>query len=815
MKRENVKAEKWKQCFTTAISLLIILTVFWTAVLSGHAETVVDKPVNFVLVLDCSGSMWKENDKGGLTEQSAKMFVDKLQHENTNLSIIVLGCDYSEENPFDIGSDDPDSVNRVKVAFPLQDISSEEARNNAKEIIAKEVGRKNEDELTMTPIGYALQAAISVLQEGKADNDHAAIILLSDGRMEGQDDGYNIDSENIAHDYYSVDEATQTAADNNWPIYAMELNYTKGNKEGNGLPGVGYHLMREKIPEVTGTDPLELTSSKQAEELFMKIIKDYYNVGGQGPDPVELNKPYGFHIDELTVESTISITGDINKVESLNLESPSKTKNYELNETTSSSREDVLVVEDGYIVLTLLVPDPGDWTLTIEGEGTYQYSLSVISLQESNLQLHASKEGGEIGRGTTVEFTASYIYNDHQFESEDLYRNHPAKLVIKGIESLEMKANDSNYNTSYTFDKAGSYTVFVRVEDDIFRQGYKDSGQFVFTIENAAPVVAGGIPDQDVDVGKELSIKNVDDLFSDPEGDQITFSFDAPPESGIKETGISGGMMKLKTGKRAGEYEVRILASDGSETAEIPFKITVNNHPLERIGAESIDIGLVVDNPDNNTKEITWDDLFTDPDGYAPDVSIEKVNNKGINVNDIPNGVSFSATEKGNADFIIRASDANDPNVTEIVTIHISANTKLGAFIDRIIPILLKVAGLIIFIVIILLILFYRRYRNYGFWSINNQEVKVYKFDFAKKKSFRLDELLIAVGEPSGFGNNVRISVGTNLNKKVYIENLNQVNLAKINGNPISTKEGKKVELKKENVIFLSNAGVNVTLVRH
>ena len=136
-------------------------------------------------------------------------------------------------------------------------------------------------------------------------------------------------------------------------------------------------------------------------------------------------------------------------------------------------------------------------------------------------------------------------------------------------------------------------------------------------------------------------------------------------------------------------------------------------------------------------------------------------------MNDIPNGVSFSATEKGNADFIIRASDANDPNVTEIVTIHISANTKLGAFIDRIIPILLKVAGLIIFIVIILLILFYRRYRNYGFWSINNQEVKVYKFDFAKKKSFRLDELLIAVGEPSGFGNNVRISVGTNLNKKV------------------------------------------------
>ena len=817
MKRKHGKSRRQESIFVRIASLLMTLltisAVLGTTAIPVQAETEIEKPVNFVLVLDCSGSMWGGNDLDKLTQKSANMFVDMLQHENTNLSIIVMGSDYGSK-AFDIGSEDPGSRNRVKVAFPLQDISSQEARREAKKIIVEETDHQEEG--TMTPLGYALQAANSVLEDSGTDINHAAIILLSDGQVDGQSDGYNLDTKNIAHDYYSVDDATQTAANNKWPIYAMELNYSKKNRDGDGRPGVGYHIMREKIPETTGTDPLELTSSDQARALFEEIIARFYGIDVTPPMPVKTNETYPFHVDQLTVESTISITGDITKVTNLQINSPSTTKELDVSAGSEESNDHVLSVEDGYLVLTFLVPESGDWNLTIEGEGKYEYKLSLISLQESNLQLHATKEGGDIDRGTKVDFTASYIYKDHQFESESLYKDHPAKLWIKGIEPVDMESNEYNYHASYTFDKAGSYEVYARVEDNMFRQGYKDSGTFTFTVENQAPVVAGSIQDQSVDVGKDLPAFNVAERFSDPEEDSLTFSLEAPPESGIKGNVTSDGSMTIKAGIRGGEFEVKVIASDGSESAELPMKITVVQHPLELVQGDKVDIVLLTDDSEKNTEEIEWKDLFFDPDGYAPEVVVEEVSNKGIEKTEIDGGLSFRAPGKGSAEYLVRAVDANDPDITVTVTVYVSAKSKIAVFISRFKRVLLGLIGILFVIFAVYMVVFHKRYLNYGSWDINDElDIPVFSYRSAKKPSFKLDSLLNDIGEPSGFGN-VTISVGTNINKKVYVENLNQVDVAVIDGlNIDNNKDGKKMEFKHGMIIHLEHAGTIVDLIRH
>ena len=818
--RNRIQTILWRM--TVVFTLLMI--ALRPLSLQTYANTVIGKPVNFVMVLDCSESMWT-NDKDGLTKKSALMFIDELPHENVNLSIIVFGCDYGEE-AFDIGIDDPDCRNRVKVAFPLQDISTMEAREKAQKAIETETSRQEDG--TLTPIGYALQAAVSVLEDAGTEEDHAAIILLSDGRLKGQIDGDGVDELGIAHNYYSVNDATQRAADKKWRIYAMELNYHGKTKEGNGLDGVAYSLMREKIPRTTGTDPLELTSSDQALDLFQSIMKKYYGTVPVSTTSIQMNDPYSFFIDEWTAESTISIFGDVDKIEKLNLRYPVNGQvipgelSIDISEGSRRIGDYIISVNEGYIALTLLVPEPGSWVLTVEGNGKYRYRISRIALQECNLQIESDRESGEVDRGTTVNFSASFVYNDILFESEDLYSNKKAELKIKkgnnGTETAEMTPSKSNYSASYSFDKAGSYTVYVHVNGNMFRNGYKESGEFTYTVKNAPPVVIenGKIDDQKTYVGKNLPAINVAELFSDPDGDPLSFRLEVPEESEIDFRVTNDGRMTIMPGNRSGVFTVKAVASDEASTEDISFTISVENHPVELLTEEKIDVSLVTKKSEkdvtNDSYTIKWDETFKDPDGNIPEINVQGASNEIIK-NDIDGGITFTALKPGKAEYQIIATDANDPAEKKTVTVSITAKSEFGDLIKSILPFVLVFVVAIMGICFTLILLLHDRHLNYGKWLINGKSYYVSNEDVAKGASFFLDDLLKAIGQPSGFGN-VKVCAGTTFKKKVYIENLNQIDSATLDGIEIKNENGKKMELSIGKVFCLQNGDEMVTLKR-
>ena len=145
-----------------------------------HADTVKDDTtIDFVLVLDCSGTM-RDNDPEHWTEAAAKQFVNILGTENVRLAVIAMGHDYGND-AYPVGQSDPQSRNRVKVAFPLTKIGDNEQKKEAKDIIHEVTS--DETRGTMTPIGYALQAAYEILDEGEAADGQAAVIVRNGGRF--------------------------------------------------------------------------------------------------------------------------------------------------------------------------------------------------------------------------------------------------------------------------------------------------------------------------------------------------------------------------------------------------------------------------------------------------------------------------------------------------------------------------------------------------------------------------------------------------------------------------------------------------------
>lgn len=216
---------------------------------------------DFVLVLDESGTM-EGADPDNMCDSAAKMFIDMLPAENARLSIVAFGIDYGSEAAALPENYNGNGKNKVKVVFPLTDITEQSAKDQAKQAIAasREAAKNANKNNTESPVAYALAAANQLLDDGGSADDNAAIILMSDGRISGQtsDDQYD---EGL--NYHTVDEQANISKDHSRPIYCIELNMD-GENDGNSYAGkVGRNAMRAVIPGITGTEAITLDDGKR------------------------------------------------------------------------------------------------------------------------------------------------------------------------------------------------------------------------------------------------------------------------------------------------------------------------------------------------------------------------------------------------------------------------------------------------------------------------------------------------------------------------------------------------------------------------
>ena len=799
-----------------------------------HADTVKDDTtIDFVLVLDCSGTM-RDNDPEHWTEAAAKQFVNILGTENVRLAVIAMGHDYGND-AYPVGQSDPQSRNRVKVAFPLTKIGDNEQKKEAKDIIHEVTS--DETRGTMTPIGYALQAAYEILDEGEAADGQAAVILLSDGQVDGQTDYVERGNKK---DFKSIDDACDRCSDRGWKIYGMELNYAGENKEGEGFGGIAYHQMRENIPGRTETEPFEV---KSAEDASQKLLEIYTNYMGKKPPepPVPFTDKKEFTVGEMTAELSLILEGDISLLDSVELVSPKGTTR-EIYETAKGDVDEKLrkvYYSDRSVVITMIMPEEGDWTLLLHGkEGisiTMQYTS--VSLNEMNLVLTSDRDGsGADYSGQEVNFTASFEYAGIPYESAEFYKNNPAKLIV-GDEKVEMESSQKGYEVSYTFLKKGTYETYAQVDSNFFKDGYRKSGTLSFNIENTQTKAKGEIPEQTCGIMESTQPIDLKQYFDAGDGDDLTFEVRKSQRDDFDYNLTQDGKLTLKAMNTSKLFKLTAVASDGSgeKGAEQKIVFRVTNQPLKLIkemtnNKETIELVVGAgdasernltsgdDGSASDTKVLKWSEYFSDPDGAVPEVRILEDKNDGIvTYEQTDDGVTFRALNAGEAQYTIVAIDGNAGDVSQFFMLDITAETVLGRFAGKYkVPltalVILVIAGAIG------LILNFTGRKIYGVWDIDcdghyEKDIILSSYKCGKKAKAEIDRILSDLGMEPGFPK-ACLKAGNQFGKKIYASNLENMDAVFYNDMPIDDFKKKPVEIRVGGSLTLERDGRNVTFSR-
>ena len=806
------------------ILAVLIAAVLLTAgpVVPLHADTVKDDTtIDFVLVLDCSGTM-RDNDPERWTEAAAKEFVNILGTENVRLAVIAMGHEYGND-AYPVGQSDNWSRNRVKVAFPLQNIGGSGEKSEAKEIIHDVTNQ--ESGKTMTPIGYALQAAYEILEEGEAADDNAAVILLSDGQVDGQTD--YVERGNTK-DFKSIDDACDRCADHGWKIFGMELNYEKANKEGDGFPGIAYHQMRENIPQRTGTEPFEVTSAEEAANKLREIYNTYMGNEPSPPEPFTDKKD--FEVGEMTAEQTLILNGDISLLESVELESPSGTTK-EIYESAKGDVDEKLrkvYFSDKSVIIKMIMPDEGDWTLLLHGKKGISITMeySSVSLNEMNLVLTSDKDGsGTDYSGQEVNFTAHFEYAGIPYESTEFYKNNPAKLMA-GNEEVEMESSPSGYEVAHTFLTKGTYDTYAQVDSDFFKDGFRKSGTISFNIENTQTKTKGEIPEQTCGIAASTQPIDLTQYFDAGDGDELTYEVRKNARDDFDYDLTPDGKLTLKSKSTSKLFKLSAVATDGSgeKGAEQKIEFRVTNQPIQLAkplenNTEKIDLTVGSDDSENSgTKVIRWSEYFSDPDGTAPDVRILEDENEGVvTYEQTDEGVTFKALKAGAAKYTIVAIDGNAGDVSQFFMLDISADTAMGRFVENHrIPITLLAVLLIAGIVG--LILNFTGRKIYGVWDITSggqmeNDIQLSSYKSAKGSKAEIDRILSDLGLETGFPK-ACLKAGNQFGKKIFACNLGNMDNIYYNDMPVDDFKKKQVEIKVGGSLTLERDGRTVTFTR-
>lgn len=809
--------------FLMVFIILILLTAKNT-----FADTVSNEStVDFVLVVDCSGSM-SINDPNGLTAEAAKMFVNKLPTDKVRLSIVAMGDDYKDK-AYPIGQADPNSARRVQEVFKLQDIADQNKKDQAASVvndITKQMG-------AYTPLGYALQAATEILDEGKAAKGNAAIILISDGQVDGETDyGSN------KKEFKSIDTATALAADSDWPIYCMELNYKKENKKGDGLPGVAYHQMRENIPAKTGTKPIELTSADEAEKAFDEILKRFFGEGVKWQEGTgSVNKPFTFKVEEFTAETTVTVTCDTSKIVNMELSHGGNTETYQVENGSQNLTDRVIHVEKTFLTIKMVTPDEGDWTLTVYGPENAEFDWTAISIREMDLQLSSPDTGGKVSvtKGTTVNFTAGFAYKGKPYNFEKFYKNHPAQFCVEGGETVQMTADGAGYKASYIFNKEGSYRVYAIVEDPLFRGGSKKSGVLTYYVDNNETIAKGTIPDQEAAVRGSTAPIDLTPYFDSQDGDTLTYHLVPDRTADYKGDISKDGKLVLTAGEQSKTFTVGVEAGDGTAGDKVlqEFTFTVTNQPVELIGEDVINIDLIVDADNasgfilNMAKaegsssgcEFKWDDYFVDPDGTKPIIRVFENTNSGIERDEREDGMSLKAGKACSAEYNVIAIDGNDMKTQKLLTINVHAASATGAAVDKVkIPLTILIA--IFVALIVLLVVMFGGRKIYGNWDVStsagdSEEDRVLgSLKSGKKAHVRVDLILRDLRMETGLGK-VELAAGVTPSGKVFLTKFDELDNVEIDGTDVEDlKKEKKISIRPGSTIVLTKEGFSVTLER-
>lgn len=470
--------------------VILLALLIWIACFAGieaSAENE-DNTVDFVLVLDCSGSM-NTSDNEMMSIEAAKCFLDLIPIENARVGIVGFGPNWGEESYV---YEKNGTVRDLTVyggthtiqAYPLSYVSEEE-KQGVKDTITEIMSQRDDE--SYTTVGYALQAAMDMLEENDTPSDQACVILMSDGRLTDTVSDLDLYEEDGIRHSHSLDGALEQATAKGWPIYCIELAFDADSEHqiNKWLIPTGTYQMN-RIAEETGGKKVTAVDEKQMIELLTEVFQRF--IRGEGDENnstldrevVEIQDGQAtgeIAVESMTAEMDIIIEGQgladgemladsVDRIEIINPEGTSVTYSK-----TEYSESRMITFEDGYIMAKLVQPKEGTWKVVVHGTNGVSIQFTKIAMHELNLMLRTQENKTSVGKGDEIEFLANFYYNDNAMSSGTFYTDYAAYLenVDTHEKLIDMTGEENRYVANYSFDEVGTFQVRAVVESGVFR----------------------------------------------------------------------------------------------------------------------------------------------------------------------------------------------------------------------------------------------------------------------------------------------------------------------------------------------------------
>ena len=209
---------------------------------------------------------------------------------------------------------------------------------------------------------------------------------------------------------------------------------------------------------------------------------------------------------------------------------------------------------------------------------------------------------------------------------------------------------------------------------------------FIATVENppppppppnSAPETSGSLSNRTVDVGASAFSVSVSGKFSDPDGDNLTFSASSS-DSTVATASISSGTLTV-TPETGGTTTIKVTAKDpGGLKASLSFTVKVNRRPTTTgsLSNRTVNVGA-------SAFDVTVSGKFSDPDGDNLTFSASSSNTSAATVS-VSSG-TLTVTPKTGGTTTITAT-ASDSRLTVSLTFTVKVNrrpTTTGSLSNR------------------------------------------------------------------------------------------------------------------------------------
>lgn len=598
----------WRRLLCLTLAALVLASCLtMTAFAADPQDSEENGIVDFVLVLDCSGSL-NVTDPSHLCATACKMFVDMVPLENARISVIAFGYDGGTQYILkNMSIDNPLDLKKVYLVSDMVEASAIKDKNALKQQVTDATSKSG----TNTPLGTALLSAVDLLENNGASDKNACVILLTDGRIAAQQNRY--DDKDNAH------TAAKTAASHDWPVYTMHLN--DGERYGAGSEETT--LMRQ-IAEESGAGEdgyTPLTSFQEGNAAVARAFMNIFNrfmFGGNGNIITKTADTQGdvtcdFEVPELTSETTVIVSGASLKSVTVNgPDGSSRTvdkNNFDEQNfvATIDSNHESGGRQNKYICIKLLCPEAGMWTVQAKGDPNANIDMYDCSMRDLDLVLSTSltDESRVLAKNEAVTFNAYFTYHGNEILKNPYYEKKQPVLVFTNTANgqkaeLPMQAGaNGGYAATISMNELeyqGTFTVAARLDDSMFRNGSKWSNSQSLTSENLpVRITDPKMPDLTGDVNGKTEKVDLMQHIENPDDDELFYELQCVSDRNVAfDYSIDeNGYLEIECGLNYGTYALQLSVRDADMEQPLlldPFQLETQKHAFSVRDIEPVEL---------------------------------------------------------------------------------------------------------------------------------------------------------------------------------------------------------------------------------